>query len=570
MTSVSIERREHERGAALFLAAILMIVMLAFAAIVIDLSATRSDRASNQSISDSATAAGAMEINDNGGESGCLTAISYFEEISGETVSGHDCTSLPTTCTSPTSSAATSGTAGQFTIEVTYPVDDSDPLMITSAIGAAAPSVIALDGDSCDRIGVSILESRDTLFAGVIGVQQSSTEVHTVARADNQDSQRTINLLLLERTDCPALGVNGTVTVNSYLDPAGNLQPGRIALDSDGSGGGCSAGTVSAGGSGVINAGLIETFASGGPGCAFPACENKNGSQTIAVTQMDERLTRAQVDWRYNCKLVYPVAMDIQGCRGTATNGPYMDQLTAAIDGVAYPSGLTGPPFQSYSALHPCGNLASPVTVAVGNWVVDCAITVKDAVTFQGGNVIFEHDVVIDAAGVLSVNTPPSPYPFPPTCTWTAGTAFDIADSCPEAAFVYLRNGKKLVKRGQGGIVLRNTTMYLHPGSEVVMTGGTGNLVWVAPISGPFEDLSLWSDSNKEIKMGGGAALDLEGVFFAPYANIAYAGGGAQNTARAQFISNTLEVWGTANLTIAPDPNRIIYFPEPRTTILIR
>ena len=89
------------RGAALFLAAILMIVMLAFAAIVIDLSATRSDRASNQSMSDSAAAAGAMELNDNGGESACLTAISYFEEMSGETVGGHNCGTLPTTCTSP-------------------------------------------------------------------------------------------------------------------------------------------------------------------------------------------------------------------------------------------------------------------------------------------------------------------------------------------------------------------------------------------------------------------------------------------------------------------------------------
>ena len=42
-------------------------------------------------------------------------------------------------------------------------------------------------------------------------------------------------------------------------------------------------------------------------------------------------LTRAPVDWTFNCNATYPVAYDIDGCPYTATTPPYIDELVASV-----------------------------------------------------------------------------------------------------------------------------------------------------------------------------------------------------------------------------------------------
>ena len=125
--------------------------------------------------------------------------------------------------------------------------------------------------------------------------------MHSVARvSDAYGRDLVINLLLLERTECEALsigggGSSGGITVSSVTDPeTGEVYPGRIALDSNGSGSSCSSrGTIHANGAGAtiradgppgcanevepsgfgMGCGRLETYAPGAPGCNLPACK---------------------------------------------------------------------------------------------------------------------------------------------------------------------------------------------------------------------------------------------------------------------------------------------------------
>jgi hypothetical protein len=134
---------------------------------------------------------------------------------------------------------------------------------------------------------------------------------------------------------------------------------------------------------------------------------------------------------------------------------------------------------------------------------------------------------------------------------------------------VFLRNGA-LKKAGQGSLYLHNTTLYASKTSTIGLTGGTGEVRWISPNQGDFDDLALWSDSLIRHKFAGQAALTLEGTFFAPLATIEYTGNGSQKQVRAQFIAHRLHAGGNGALVVAPEFGRAVTFPTNPTTNLIR
>ena len=173
---------------------------------------------------------------------------------------------------------------------------------------------------------------------------------------------------------------------------------------------------------------------------------------------------------------------------------------------------------------------------------------------FNGGIVVFDGDVSIQASGTLAVNT-------------TAGIPADpdtYSAATPEV-WVFLRNGA-LKKAGQGSLYLHNTTLYASKTSTIGLAGGTGTVLWVAPNQGDFDDLALWSDSPDKHKFAGQAALTLEGAFFAPLATIEYTGLGSQSQVRAQFIADKLHAGGNGTLVVAPEFGRAVTFPTNPTT----
>jgi len=134
---------------------------------------------------------------------------------------------------------------------------------------------------------------------------------------------------------------------------------------------------------------------------------------------------------------------------------------------------------------------------------------------------------------------------------------------------VFLRNGT-LKKAGQASLYLYNTTLYVSKTSTISQTGGSGEVRWISPNQGDFEDLALWSDSPIRHKFAGQAALTLEGTFFAPLAIIEYTGNGSQQQVRAQFIAHKLHAGGNGALVVSPEFGRAVTFPTNPTTDLIR
>ncbi|MGI9605128.1 MAG: TadE/TadG family type IV pilus assembly protein [Acidimicrobiales bacterium] len=586
---------ERDRGAALVISAIAMTVLLGLGAIAVDFAAVRNNRTNSQRASDSAAAAAALSLIDADPQVACSAALDYLalNGVNPTPTTPVDCSTFPTTCvdgTTASTSASMSDT--EFLVTLTYPVDNGDLMMNPSALGAGGQALVAADGSPCDRFGVSVQSTHATFFAGILGSDEVDTTVHSVARATiAATGGRAINLLLLERADCNVLEVAGSgggtggISVGPVTDPAtGEIFPGTISLDSNGTGAGCgSAGTIDVVGSNSVvqangetgcatelvpgtgeGCGLIELIAPGTPGCNPPACVS-SGTVAPEPTRARSLLTRAPIDWIYNCKSSYPVAYDIRGCKDAATTPAYIDQLVAAIG----TSGLPTPAIEwnDYSPTYPCsisGGPSTVVTVPEGNWRVNCNLSINRTLVFEGGNIVFDGDVSVGSSGTLDING-------------SNGTTFyqppdDVLvthESSDGAAFVYLRNGL-LSKSGQASLRLHNTLVYVSDTSEVSLGGGSGALEILAPTQGPFTNLAMWSESTADHQFGGQAAMALEGVFFTPLADVRYQGNGAQQQVAAQFIALTLKVGGNGRLDISPRYDRLVTFPDSGTISMIR
>ena len=353
------------------------------------------------------------------------------------------------------------------------------------------------------------------------------------------------------------------------------LAPGIIAADSDGSAGCVSDGVIDLDGSNSIlradgptcpaqsgthsvgaytageGCGRIPTFAPGTPGCDpvvnLPACTPGSGgaNQPAPVpTALARRLTRAPVDYRYNCWTDYtapPSGLDwatpaltggqsIPGC--TSGAGDHIYDLIQAV-------GQNGPGggFTAWNATlgHPC-DLASgsPAITVTGDVRIDCpTFTVRNNVQIDG-DVIFDGDVMVTSSGHLNIN-----------------------NSLGSPGWAFFRDGL-LSKGGSAHLTFNYTAVYMSRTSQVAMAAGAGSLTWIAPDSGDFDDLALWSDSPLIQSWAGQAALTMEGVFFMPFARVDYSGSSGQNQTNAQWIAFALTARGGGNLVVRPAVDRAV------------
>ena len=576
----------NERGAVLLTVLIAMITLLAVAALVIDLGAVRVNRAVSQTVADSAATAGALEAKGSNGMAACETAVDYLELNlpSSPSFTGENCLSIPSSCDATTIPASTTGSDGDWSVTITYPIPDGSPLLQPSTIGNPTQALHADDGVQCDRFGVTVQSTHDHLFGRLLGATSQNSQIHSVARSyQPPGSDFALNLLVLERYDCNAMQASGGgssdggILVEAVLNPdTGGLDPGFIAVDSDATGSCGGNGVIDVNGSsGFIRAdgaagcpgqigthigaggnlvgegcGSVELLAPGTPGCNYPACTS-GGTVAPDPSPRTERITRAPVDHRYNCKASYPfpVGWEIDPCPDAPAT--FIDDLVTADGGVG--------PLASFttwtSAGYPCSTTGD-LNVPAGNWYVDCStFRVRDTVAFQGGDIVFDGNITINATGLLSTNADTS-----------GGVPFTPAT---DATIMYLRDGR-VSKAGQGGLILHQTLVYVSDTSDIKMTGGSGIVSWSAPASGDFEDLALWAETAADIDLAGSSGLDLEGVFFAPWAQIGYQGSGSQVQVAAQFISRRLSVGGNGILVVRPNFDRAVLFPFDPQSQLIR
>jgi hypothetical protein len=476
--------------------------------------------------------------------------------------------------------------------------------MGSGVIGAVPQPGGAWDGEQCDRIGVAVESEWPTSFSRLAGVESLDADVHTVAKGVRVTGESVpVNLLVLDRTGCQSFYAsgNGGIYVDAMYNPDGDgdpsnglqpvLEPGLGAADSDGSDGcGGFDGVIDIdGGNAVLRAdgpegcddqlgthlvngltagdgcGEIQTLAPGTPGCNFPAC-TAGGSNppNPEPTALPGRLTRASVDYRYNCKPDYTSidasiswatwaltttnAQNIKGCPDATA--PHIDELIETVGDTGTPPG-----FQTWTgAGYPCtveGPPGTVILVPAGDWHVDCPVfTNKRTVVFRGGNIVFTGSVELESKSILAINA-------------NAGT-YTAAD--PEA-WVFLRNGT-LRKTSDAGLIMNNTFLYASKDAHIEMSGGDGTLTWVAPNQGNFDDLALWGDSPTTHAWAGQASLTLEGAFFTPFAQAEYSGTAGQNQTRAQFIAHSLHARGQGTLIVSPQYGRAVQFPLPRSALI--
>jgi hypothetical protein len=608
--------KRRERGMVAIIVALSMTAVLLVVATVVDLGALRSDRQDDQRAADAAATAGALALPVSGGQAACTAAMGYLAENlpSAGSFTGVNCSTFPSVCTSTTAAVSATGTAGDYVVRIVHPVPNNHDLMASPAVGRPRPTVHSMDGQPCERIAVEVSLAREPFFAGVAGAGESTTTVHAVAIAEEETgSERPINLLVLERRRCRAIHVSGggDIVVEGITDPVtGVVQPGIMAVDSDGSescdGG---AGTLDVDGSPALAradgptgcvgelmagtgqaCGIIELYAAGVPGnndfCdgsnELPACQS-TGTVRPSPVRTSELRTRAPIDYRYNCKPSYALEpwyarQPIVGCSdGTPA---YIDDLKAYATSVASGT-VTGWNVYGDTASEPCTIDAAPVTLSVGNWYVNCnRFLVRQPVTFAGGNVVFDGDVVIEGGtGHLTLNQCTS---LCPVLSFLAGGDFAESSYSADAAWAVFRTGDGLRKAGQAQLTVNDAVLVFADtgcagslsngdpnGRCLQLEGGSGALRWTAPREGPFDDLALWSEGTLNHDFGGQATMSLEGVLFAPSATVVYRGNGNQQQVQAQFVSERLHVNGNGTLFVRPVLGRSVDFPnDPRATII--
>ncbi len=581
----------------MLLVAMSLALLVGTSALAVDIGALWLERSTDQKITDSAAAAAVLEAVTTSGEDACEAALAYVSVNSDEITTLDD-----TGCATAFSSTCTPGelltvNSGRFTITVTYPVADDDALMTSGIIGAGTQPLHTDDGEPCERVGVKMAAIRNSFFARLLGHTQGRTTVHTVATATTEDDGPPINLLVLDRTGCQAIHVqgNGGIIVEAVIaeDDSGSpvgLVEGLAAADSDGSAGCISDGVIDVDGSGSLlradgpegcagqtgthsvgsytageGCGLIQTYAPGTPGCApvvnTPACTPGAGGANRPApepTRLPARLTREKVDHRYNCWSDYtsPPAgvgwaadpltgnQSIDGC--SSGDPALIYDLIEAVSSAGNPVGLGAWNAWNADLGYSCSIVSSDPDITVtGNVVFDCPTFNVNRHVRINGNVVFDGDVnVTSSDGHLDIN-----------------------NGLGNPGWAFFRDGT-LAKDGQADLTLDYTMVYLSKTSTVAMSGGTGSMNWVAPDSGDFDDLALWSDSPSTHFWAGQADLAMEGVFFTPLATSDYSGTSGQNQTEAQFISYRLLARGQGVLVIAPSEDRSIGFGNPVSTLI--
>ena len=579
------EQFRTDRGASIFMLAISLFLLIGASAIAVDIGAIWLDRSTDQKVTDAAAAVGVLEAVQTGGQAACEAALTYVAVNTPDldSIDTTNCIDFNKFCNA-TDVTQKMFTAGRYEITVVYPVDPTNDLMTSRIIGRTPQPLVADDGKPCERLGVKMASTRDSLFASVLGFGSGTTTVHTVAMRIDGDDRPPLNLIVLDRTGCNAISVNGggqiiAEPVVDYDPDTGNptgLVPGLMIADSNGSDCSGSNGVINVSGAGSVirsdgppcgngqpiytygpgagfdaqqGCGRIQVLAPGTPGCNLPACSVSGGANepNPPPTPLGSPYTREPADHKYNCYSDYDWSGGEPGGSGavswatdalTTANQQNIDPCEEGTDDYIYDlidfvgpatAGKPDSTFRFWQAdLGLSCNPSASIPPINENVVVDCnlQLTSGNSVTING-NVVFNRNVTVN--GSLTINPPPA-----------------------EASnWVFFRGGR-LSKGGSGTIAFNDAMVYMAKGSDIKLTGGSGSLTWTAPTSGDFEDLALWTDSTSSQDWSGQAALDLRGIFFMPRATASYSGTGGQIQTDAQWLAWRLEVGGGAVLRIAP------------------
>lgn len=531
MIVVSRARRSDrgEDGVFLVLWAAMLVALLVMVAIVIDLGALRADRRTARSAADAAAVAGGADLFA-GAQVACETAWQYAvenvgEDITDPTLTPPQCSDFATITCDPSTIETRTGFAGQYTIVISNPVPNGDPLMDAEAVGRNVDQIETTnDGDACDRLGVRITRSRETMFAQVAGHSSNTTSGHSVGLMLSGIEGVPASLVVLDPTRCPAISSSGTGGIE--VTGTSPTLVGAILAVSDASHPDCSPSTpVLDVQTGATNSHITVTdpgeiylaaLTSGSCTSSPKACDPTQNDPTTGYSPVPKRPKdppdRGLVDYKFNCLGDYSSSGNYRtvfhrGVSGailpacTDTPAGYVNAAMTAFRGNALRP-TTVPPGNVFTGGGFCAGL--PATIS-GNAKIECRIPNGHNLTVTGdlwisntqpiapgslivnGNAVFgggvglgtgnlvrvngnaefqSGDVSVTGGGVLEILGNPTGSSCD-AATFLASAVTCVKSSSPDASFVYLGPGLGTFGLNGGTVNLSNTTVFADDASDL-------------------------------------------------------------------------------------------------------
>jgi len=607
----------NDEGVYAILYAILVVVLLACCAIVVDTALVRQDRRLDRSASDSAAIAGAAYVNPAKASASptlaCQKAWQYLSNTLKISTPGSACSAFSgyTLATCPGTEVDDDRTVGDLTIRVAWPVPSTSGFMTPDiAPGSVSQPFSAGTDDNgrgdgtaggCERLGVAVFQTAKFRVAAAFGATGVQTQVHSVARYVFLPGNDEYNypLVVLDPHACSALNTNGTganilVQNGATASPSNPNLPGRIAVDSDGVG--CNQFILTVNGSsGFIQAedgadagtnpadeNAIEIYSPGATapgnsytGVSMPCTPTTSPSPTNTpcvgrVVHRIERVTRAPFDQKFKPR-VDQLAASFGTVQTTKSGGVW--SITSNSTGLTWYLITGNACNQNFTGTAALGTNYFVNCPAEGNW------SLSNTWSFQpGANVIVNGDLTLKNAACFSVNVSAACVPVP-DASLTANSILSIRGNVNAS--------------GSGAL-------FVIPGTFLSMVGVTGNLnpsvdasgfgvvYWTAPYGDKttlenackaapstgappvacFRNLAFWTESSTLDVVQGGTSLTLAGTFFLGLAPLKVGGNGTVTVTQSQFVALTVTTSGTKPLTFTPDPNRTTGVPRSGVTLI--
>jgi hypothetical protein len=578
--------------------ALSMVAILVAAAMVLDFGIARLDRQQNKSVADSAVAAGMRGLDMGDGRvhsfAGVCQALKFLQAnkagLSSLSWSAcQDPLKMAAICdvADPRTQAVYTGSANGISVEIRSPYD-----LTTSGWPEERLSTLAGDQltpqDACRHLAVIVRQTRKPGLGSLATTSDLTTAIRSVGRVEESvDDDQPVALLLLERTGCSAIMINGA---NSYVRVLANGNiPGLIHSDSTGE--------ACTGNDRILMGdhpdGIIASSAARGPGLVriralgTPAAVTAYDSATNVVAQGGAAqpgplVGRKPVDMRY---------------MGAARSAVADYEAQYATGGAAN---------QGWTSLS-CNASAQNLQQVVGKLWISCgqnsSFNTPD-VTLNASTVFFDAKSI--SASNLAMPNATRVYVRGDTSTNGSGISVQSGTfsmgggssnaSCPDTRVTPTINRARLVigagsffSNSSATVRMCGTTMILRGGvtggcipsavgtapSDTVTCNGRlsmgGTIDWTAPnkISGQatatdwndFEDMAVWVEANGTHDIGGGGQMRLSGVFFLPNALFQVHGGSNQDIRNSQYIARRFRADGGSVMELQPNPYDVIGVP---------
>ena len=585
--------------------AVSMVAVLVAAAMVLDFGIARLDRQQNKSVADSAVAAGmqGLDLGDAKAHpfSGVCQALGFLKanKPALSALSWGPCSDpakMATICKwdDPNTHAVFTGSVDGVTVEIRSPYDLTSTGWEEEQLPTLAADQLTAE-KSCDHLAVIVRQTRQPGLGSLATDSDMTTAVRSVGRVTEKvlDDQP-VALLLLERTACNAVEVNG---LNSFVRVlASGDVPGLIHSDSSGEGctgndrvlvGEHPSGIIAR--SGARGPGLIRVRALATVDAVHAYDSATNVVAEGGIVSPGPLVSRSPVDARYM----------------TATRAAIADYETQlATDGTGW-------------TVRKCNDPKGQLESVTGRLWIECGL---NSTFSTSGLTLNASTVFIDAKTVSAPNLamPNATRVYVRGDPSSNGTGISVSassslsmgqgsgnTSCPDTmatptltrALLVIGAGS-LSSQPSGTVRLCSTSVVLRGGvnggcvpgvhgvapmNGVVCNGRLsmmGATDWTAPnkVAGQatevdwndFEDFAVWTEASGTHDMGGGAFMRLSGIFFLPNGEFKVHGGASQNVRNSQYIARLFRAEGGSVLELQPNPYDVIGVPALTGFTLVR